>query len=872
MTANEIRQAFLDFFESKGHKIVPSAPIVLKNDPTLLFTNAGMNQFKDYFLGNQLAPYPRVADTQKCLRASGKHNDLEDVGKDTYHHTMFEMLGNWSFGDYFKNEALTWAWELLSSVYGLDPKRMYATVFEGDGQVPADEDAVNIWKQFLPESHILKCGKKDNFWEMGDQGPCGPCSEIHYDLRSDAERAQVPGHALVNRDNPLVIEIWNNVFIQYNRKADGTLETLPAKHVDTGMGLERLAVVIQGKKSNYDTDVFDYLINFVEIRFGVKYGVNAVNDIAIRVIVDHIRAIVFSIADGQMPSNNGAGYVIRRILRRAVRYAYRHFMANSPFLCDMTFLLADRFADIFPEVKAQAAFISRVIREEETSFLKTLGSGTRRFEQHVTDHPGKDITGDFAFELFDTYGFPIDLTELMAQEANLVVDVQGFKASLDKQRERSRADADKDLGDWIEVHPGMEVLFVGYDMLECQCRMRRYRAMETKGKVQYQLVLDQTPFYPEGGGQVGDSGVLQIDGESVEVVDTKKENELIVHIVNRLPKNLDGVFWARVHADRRRNTERNHSATHLLHAALRRVLGHHVMQKGSLVSPDYLRFDFSHFAKLSSDELEAVERIVNDKIQENILLNEARSLSMAQAKEAGAMMLFGEKYGEVVRMITFDPTYSNELCGGTHVLATGSMGLFKITNETAVAAGIRRIEALTGHKAIAFVDQQIKELGSIKQLLKTNKDTAKAIESLLDDKKHLESKLASFKMDRLRQQAMELAKTGEIMQGMEIVVASAPLEEVSDGKDLAYQIAQLRPEALVVLTAVIQDKPNLWVYVSKGLIAERQIDARNLIKTAAPYIQGGGGGQDFFASAGGKLASGLADAIKAIMEGLLGKV
>lgn len=864
MTANEIRQTFLDFFKSKQHKIVASAPIVNKNDPTLMFTNAGMNQFKDYFLGNKLASDTRVADTQKCLRASGKHNDLEDVGKDTYHHTMFEMLGNWSFGDYFKEEAITWAWELLTDVYKLDKTRLYVTVFEGDDQVPVDQEAIDIWKKYVPEERILKCGKKDNFWEMGDQGPCGPCSEIHIDLRSDEDIAKKPGAEMVNMDHPQVIEIWNNVFIQFNRKADKSLENLPAKHVDTGMGLERLAAVIQGKQSNYDTDVFGYLIEYVEKKFGVQYGKNEDIDVAIRVLSDHCRAITFTIADGQLPSNNGAGNVVRRILRRAARYAYRYFDNQEPFIYQMCLLVAESFKEVFPEAYAQKDFLERLIKEEEISFLKTLGTGTKRFEDYIAKSKNKAVDGKFAFELYDTYGFPFDLTALMAEEVGFEVDEPGFKAALAEQRGRSQADAEKDQSDWTTVREGLDVEFTGYDTLEAETQILRYRALSAKGKTQYQLVLNRTPFYPEGGGQVGDTGVLEADGEKVYVINTKKENDLILHFVKELPENLETTWKATVNAKKRRDTEKNHSVTHLVHAALRRVLGDHVAQKGSYVGPEYMRFDFSHFTKMTAEEIEQVEVLVNTKIRENIALKEDRSIPIAQAQEAGAMMLFGEKYGETVRMITFDPDYSMELCGGTHVQATGEIGFCRIVSEEASTAGVRRITVVTGEGAENAIRKEQKILAEIKEVLKAPKDPVKSINALLEEKRALEQQLDQFKAEKVKGLKDELAKQFETKEGYQVLVSRISVDDAAQGKDLAYQLAKTQEKPVVVLAAAIGPKVNLWIFIDKNLTESHSLDARAMIKSVSSEIRGGGGGQAFFASAGGKNPDGIDKALEII--------
>lgn len=850
--------------------MVPSAPIVMKNDPTLLFTNAGMNQFKDYFLGNAEAKDTKVTDTQKCLRASGKHNDLEDVGTDTYHHTMFEMLGNWSFGDYFKEDAINWAWELLTEVYKLDKDRLYVTVFEGDNEVGVDQEAIDFWKKHVSEDRILLCDKKDNFWEMGDTGPCGPCSEIHFDARPEAERAKQDGKSLVNQDHPQVIEIWNLVFIQFNRKANKSLEALPAKHIDTGMGLERLALVIQGKTSNYDTDLFTYLIQDIEKRFNTQYGKEEAIDVAIRVIADHIRAITFTIADGQLPSNTGAGYVVRRILRRAVRYAYRYFQSTEPFLGEMSQLVCENFKAVFPEAHEQRDFLAKVIREEENSFLRTLETGTKRFEQFVEGAKDKSIPGVFAFELFDTYGFPLDLTELMAKEVGFTVDIDGYKKALAEQKKRSKADAEKEQGDWTTVHTG-DVEFVGYDALESQTRILRYREITTKGKTQYQLVLEKTPFYPEGGGQIGDTGELALGDAKTYVIDTKKENDLILHFVKELPENLDATFTAKVNAAKRSSTEKNHSVTHLLHSALRKVLGDHVAQKGSLVGPDYMRFDFSHFAKMTSEEITEVERIVNEKIRENIPLKEDRNIPIAQAQESGAMMLFGEKYGETVRMITFDPEYSIELCGGTHVNATGEIGLCRIASEGAVAAGVRRIEVITGKAAEEKAREEAQMVTEIRDLLKA-KDPLKAVQQLVSDKKQIEDQITKFKQAQAVAMRNTLMQSVEEVNGVGVLVKQLDIDDAEQGKNLAFMIKQNAPKSVVVLAAAIKGKANVWVIITPELVEEKGLDAKAMIKLMSADIKGGGGGQPFFASAGGKNPQGIPAALEKVKAEIMGKV
>ncbi|TZF84723.1 alanine--tRNA ligase [Pedobacter sp. BS3] len=871
MTTKEIRQAFLDFFKGKGHQIVPSAPIVVKNDPTLMFTNAGMNQFKDLFLGEAPVKYSRVADTQRCLRVSGKHNDLEEVGIDTYHHTMFEMLGNWSFGDYFKKEAIAWSWELLTEVYKINKNRLYVTVFEGDAAegLPKDQEAFDLWKQFVPESHILLGNKKDNFWEMGETGPCGPCSEIHYDNRSDEERAKVDGALLVNKDDPQVIEIWNNVFIQFNRLKDGSLQPLPAKHVDTGMGLERLVRVLQGKTSNYDTDVFQPLISFIASACGKLYAGDAQpgdkgwqDAVAMRVMADHIRAIAFAIADGQLPSNNKAGYVIRRILRRAVRYAYTFLGFKEPFLNQLVPVLAAEFKGVFDELDAQKDFVQKVILEEEISFLRTLDTGIQRFEKYSAGQ--QVINGDFAFELYDTFGFPIDLTELMAREKGLQVDMEGFGLALQQQKDRSRAATAIDTGDWVIVNPGDETEFVGYDLLESECRILKYRKVVAKGKDQFQLVLDRTPFYAESGGQVGDTGILEDQSRlfSVEITDTKKENGLIIHYTDILPDELQGSFRAVVNAVNRTATENNHSATHLLHAALKQVLGNHVNQKGSLVNADYLRFDFSHFAKLTDEDLEQIEAIVNKRIRENIRLKEQRNVPYQEAIESGVTALFGEKYGDLVRVITFDDNFSKELCGGTHVKATGQIGFFKIISESAVAAGVRRIEAITGVAAEQYVAEQAKLVDTLKQLLKNPKSLAKSVESLLEENNRLKKEIEKSIQEKAAGLKHELAAKAQAINGLNVITERVSLPNAEAVKNLTYALKDIVPNLFLVLAADIDGKPNITVMISENVIKERNLNAGAIVRELAKEIQGGGGGQPFYATAGGKDISGLDNALR----------
>lgn len=866
MTAREIRQTFLDFFKEKGHKIVPSAPIVNKQDPSLMFTNAGMNQFKDFFLGNQEPEASRVADTQKCLRVSGKHNDLEEVGRDSYHHTMFEMLGNWSFGDYFKKEAIDWAWELLTEVYGLPKDRLYATIFKGDeadGLEP-DEEAAAIWKKWLPEERILLYGKKDNFWEMGDTGPCGPCSEIHIDLRPNKDRKKVDGSTLVNADHPQVVEIWNLVFIQFDRKANGSLVELPAKHIDTGMGFERLTMAMQGKISNYDTDVFSPFIQFIEQASGKKYTaryeVDAKSDIAMRVVADHLRAVAFTIADGQLPGNTGAGYVVRRILRRAVRYYYSFLDIQEPFLHTMMPLLSKYFGDVFPEIKAQADQIARVIEGEEKSFLHTLENGLARFDQ--LDTAGNIIRGADAFELYDTYGFPIDLTRLLAEEKGLTIDESGFEEALAQQKERSRADATKEVGDWTILNPGEEVQFVGYDQLIVEdAYLLKYRTLKVKKKDQFQLVLNTTPFYGESGGQRGDTGFLYVGKEKIKVLNTLKENDLTVHIVDKLPKNMGQKVRAEVDPQKRQMTSSNHSAVHLMHAALHQVLGAHALQKGQDVDTERLRFDFSHFQKVTDEEIGKVEQIVNEKIRANIPRGEVRDMPIEEARQIGAMMLFGEKYGETVRVITFDGDFSRELCGGTHVEATGEIGFFKIVTETSVAAGIRRIEAITADHAEAFLNQELSELDKVRALLKTPVNTAKLVEGLQEENKKLKKEVEKLLAAQAGALKEELIQKAVPVNGIQLIAARVPVTDSGALKNLAFQLERELENVVVLFGAEVNGKPQLMVAVSKGIAEAGKLHAGNMVRELAKEIKGGGGGQPFFATAGGKDASGLDRAI-----------
>ena len=860
MESSVIRKTFLDFFKEKQHKIVPSAPMVVKNDPTLMFTNAGMNQFKDIFLGNSPVKYPRVANSQKCLRVSGKHNDLEEVGHDTYHHTMFEMLGNWSFGDYFKKEAIEWGWELLTDRYGLTKDDLYVTVFGGDERdgLGKDEEAYNHWLKIVPEERILFGNKKDNFWEMGDTGPCGPCSEIHIDLRSAEEKRKTPGRELVNQDHPEVIEVWNLVFIEFNRMADGKLVPLPSKHVDTGMGFERLTMALQGKKSNYDTDVFQPLIKVIGEIAGVKYGVDEKTDIAMRVVADHVRAVAFAIADGQLPSNNKAGYVIRRILRRAVRYGFTFLNLKDPFINKLVPVLVEQMGAFYPELVAQETLIRKVILEEEQSFLKTLSQGIRRFEQYLAEHPGSGvIDGDFAFELFDTYGFPVDLTQLMAREKGFTVDMEGFNKGLEAQKNRSRHAAEIDTDDWITVHPGKdETLFLGYETLEADAEIVKYRKIKTKKKQYYQIVLNQTPFYAESGGQVGDRGVLQNDDEAIAVEDTQKENDLIIHITEKLPADPGAVFTAKVDREKRRMTMNNHSATHLMHTALKRVLGTHVEQRGSLVDENRLRFDFSHFAKLTDEEIRAVERMVNAKIRENIRLVEQRDVPIDEAKAMGAAALFGEKYGEYVRVITFDPEYSVELCGGTHVPATGQIGMFKIVSESAVAAGIRRIEAVTADKVEDLLYDQEDLINDLKEILKNPKDILKAVHALSDEKKELEKTVEHLKREKIASLKYDLKSGAENINGINFIAYKFD-GDMQTARDLAFQMKDIVEDLFLVLGTENAGKANLTVMISDNLTKEKGLNAGQIVREIAREIKGGGGGQPHFATAGGKNPDGI---------------
>jgi alanyl-tRNA synthetase len=877
MESSKARQTFLDFFKSKGHEIVPSAPMVVKNDPTLMFNNSGMAPFKDLFLGNAPIKFPRVADTQKCLRVSGKHNDLEEVGVDTYHHTMFEMLGNWSFGDYFKKEAITWAWELLTEVYKIDKSRLYVTVFEGstDDGLGFDQEAYDLWKQFVPEERILRGNKKDNFWEMGDMGPCGPCSEIHYDGRSNEEIAKVSGASLVNNDDPQVIEIWNNVFMEFERKADGSLVKLPKQHVDTGMGFERLVRVLQKKQSNYDTDVFTPVISKIEQLSGLRYKPENENEhqkqliinIAMRVIADHIRAISFSIADGQLPSNTGAGYVIRRILRRAIRYGYQSLNLKEPFMFRLVPVLANQMGHAFPELQSQKLLIEKVIKEEELSFFRTLENGLKRIDQvcaNVLKEKKLVVDGAIVFELYDTFGFPIDLTSLIARGYGLSIDEKGFQIELEKQKNRSREATAIDTGDWLLVE-GRKTeeggrTFVGYKTLEAEVKIIQYRKVKAKGKEQFQLVFDQTPFYAESGGQVGDTGILQSANEKITITDTKKENGIIIHFADKLPEDFSHSFVANVDAERRKLTENNHSATHLLHAALRKVLGTHVEQKGSLVNNEHLRFDFSHFSKVTDAEIAEIESIVNQKIRENIA-SDIKEMPIDEARKLGAMALFGEKYGDTVRVVTFDKNYSIELCGGTHVPATGQIGLFKITSEGAVAAGIRRIEAITSLRAEEFFVHQSALVHELKVLLKNPKDVLKSVEGLMEQNSELQKQIDQMLRDKAKGLKVELLSKKQNVNGINFIAERIELDSADAIKDLSFELRNQIDNLFMVLGAEVKGKPSLSIIISDNLVKDKNLNAGTIVRELGKEIQGGGGGQPFYATAGGTNSVGIQKAL-----------
>ena len=867
MTSIEIRESFKDFFASKGHKIVPSAPMVVKDDPTLMFTNAGMNQFKDIILGNVTPKYTRVANSQKCLRVSGKHNDLEEVGHDTYHHTMFEMLGNWSFGDYFKKDAITWAWEYLVDVLKLDPNRLYATVFEGykpEG-LERDNEAGEIWGNFLPADRIINGNKKDNFWEMGDTGPCGPCSEIHVDIRPDSERAKVDGLSLVNQSHPQVIEIWNNVFMQYNRKADGTLELLPSKHVDTGMGFERLCMAIQGKLSNYDTDIFQPILKEIGNICGIEYGKDNKSDIAMRVIADHIRTIAFSITDGQLPSNAKAGYVIRRILRRAVRYGYTFLGRRHPFMYQLIPSLIRSMGSAYPELSSQQTLIEKVIKEEEDSFLRTLETGIKMLDKLMAENKANGsavLSGKDVFTLYDTFGFPVDLTDLILRENSFSADIEGFNSEMQQQKNRARNAAVVETGDWV-ILKDKESAFVGYDFTEYDAEILKYRQMSQKGKSYYQIVLDKTPFYAEMGGQVGDNGYIEADDQRIEIETVKKENNLSVHITSVMPSDPTLVFKAVVDLENRKATSSNHSATHLLHEALREILGNHVEQKGSLVNPDNLRFDFAHFQKVTSEEIREVESLVNSAIRRNLKLHEYRHTPIAEAREMGAMALFGEKYGEEVRVIKFGS--SAELCGGTHVQATGEIGGFRIISESSIAAGIRRIEAITGAGVDKLFNDMQDELRTIRSYFNNSPNLTVAIEKLVTDNQEIHRKIEIFEAEKTNVLKNDLFKSAKVVNGIKVVLFEG--ESNPDAiKNIAFQLRAENPTGFAFIAGSLEDgKPLLTIAFSDDLVA-KGFNAGSLVRDAAKSIQGGGGGQPHFATAGGKNAAGLSVAVKVILE------
>ena len=867
MTANEIRDSFVKFFESKGHLIVPSAPMVIKDDPTLMFTNAGMNQFKDIILGNRPATSKRCTDSQKCLRVSGKHNDLEEVGHDTYHHTMFEMLGNWSFGDYFKKEAIEWAWEYLVDVLKIDKSNLYATVFEGSPEegLERDNEAASYWEKFLPADHIINGNKHDNFWEMGATGPCGPCSEIHIDLRPEEEKAKVPGRELVNKDNPLVIEIWNLVFMQYNRKADQSLEPLPAKVIDTGMGFERLCAVMQGKRSNYDTDVFQPIIRVIGDLSDCRYGEDPKKDVAMRVVADHLRTIAFSIADGQLPGNAKAGYVIRRILRRAVRYAYTFLGQKEAFMYKLLPVLVQEMGKSYPELEAQKVLISKVMKEEEDSFLRTLETGIRLLDKTMADTQAsgkKEISGVDAFTLYDTFGFPLDLTELILRENGMTVNEEEFNAEMQKQKERARNAAAVETGDWITVKEG-ETNFVGYDFTEYETSILRYRQVKQKNQTLYQIVLSDTPFYAESGGQVGDTGVIVSEFETIEIIDTKKENNLPIHITKKLPEHIEAPMMACVDTEKRAASAANHSCTHLLDEALRQVLGTHVEQKGSLVTPESLRFDFSHFQKVTDEQLREVEHLVNTKIRENIPLTEYRNLPIEKAKELGAIALFGEKYGDEVRVVQFGN--SIEFCGGTHVSATGKIGMVRIISESSVAAGVRRIEAITGAKVEELMDAVQDTLNDLKALFNNAPDLKVAIRKYIDENAGLKKQVDEFMKEKAAEVKARLVANAKEVNGVKVVKAVIPMS-ADVVKDIAFQLkGEIPANLFVVIGSVDNNKPMLTVMISDDLVKAGQ-NAGKLVREAAKLIQGGGGGQPHFATAGGKNADGLNTAVDKVIE------
>jgi alanyl-tRNA synthetase len=872
MTSNDLRTHFLTFFSDKKHEIVPSAPMVIKNDPSLMFTNAGMNQFKDIFLGNAVAKSLRVANSQKCLRVSGKHNDLEEVGHDTYHHTMFEMLGNWSFGDYFKKEAIEWAWEFLTKIAGIPTDRLYITIFEGSEaeNISMDSEAMEYWSKLVPADRILLGSKKDNFWEMGDTGPCGPCSEIHCDIRDDAERKLISGAELVNKGNPFLIEIWNLVFIQYNRRANGSLESLPQKHVDTGMGFERLCMVTQGKKSNYDTDIFQPIISKIAELSGIPYGKENESDIAMRVLADHLRTISFSIADGQLPSNAKAGYVIRRILRRAIRYYYTFLNQNEPFLYKLLPVLVNIMGESYPELKSQQSLIEKVMQEEEASFLRTLENGIRLLDLLAEKAKSKNqasINGKDIFTLYDTYGFPLDLTQLILREKNLLADTNGFEKEMMEQKSRSRNDAVKETGDWTVLDTGQENEFVGYDHPEADIKILRYRKIKVKGQDLFQMVFDKTPFYAESGGQVGDSGYITDGTKEIPVLDTIKENNLVIHLSNQLPPDPKCTFKAIINERLRHSTESNHSATHLLHFAIRKILGKHVEQKGSLVNPDYLRFDFSHFQKVSDEEMRAIEILVNQMVRQDIPLNEIRDVPVKQAMNMGAMALFGEKYGDNVRVICFDE--SVELCGGTHVKSTGEIGFFKIIKESAIAAGIRRIEAITGIKSQEFVFDKIDQLRKLLEITGSTGELIPAVEKLISENQKLTRQIESYSFEKLSSIKTELLGKIQDMGDIRFLASMVSVDKANLLRDLAFQVKGNMDNIFLVLGCEIDGKANLAVMISDKLIETKGLNATNIIREISKEIQGGGGGQPFFATAGGKYPAGLQKALNRAREFIL---
>ena len=865
MNSKELRNSFLRFFEEKSHKIVSSAPMVIKDDPTLMFTNAGMNPFKDLFLGNSPIIDKRVANTQKCLRVSGKHNDLEEVGHDTYHHTMFEMLGNWSFGDYFKEEAIAWAWEYLTEVLKIDKENLYITVFEGDKEAGLEKDieAYEIWKKYISEDRIINGNKKDNFWEMGDQGPCGPCSEIHIDIRPDEEKKRIPGVELVNHDHPEVIEIWNLVFMQYNRKANGSLEPLPNKHVDTGMGFERLCMVMEKTRSNYDTSIFQPLIQKLATISDIKYGANLNSDIAMRVIADHSRAVSFAIADGQLPSNNKAGYVIRRILRRAIRYGYTYLNLNKPFIYELVSILVKDMGETFPELPKQQTLIEKVIKEEEISFLKTLAVGIKMLDQIIEETKKNNyntITGKVAFELYDTFGFPLDLTELILKDHKLVANRREFEKEMEAQKDRSRSAATVETDDWVEIAKDDKEEFIGYDYLETDVKITRYRTIKKNKKTYYHLVFNYTPFYAESGGQVGDKGVITNSNETINIIDTQNEHNIIIHITEQMPSDPTQSFRAVVDRTIRQNTANNHTATHLLHKALREVLGNHVEQKGSLVNSDYLRFDFSHFEKVSAEQLQQVEQIVNQTIRKNIPLNEMRSIPMDDAKKLGATALFGEKYSDLVRVIKFDD--SIELCGGTHVKATGEIGHLRLLSESSVAAGIRRIEAVTGSKADEYVQNTLNIIKEVTNIIGNPSNIQLSIEKVLEENNQLNKKVETFIKENLKIIKNDLISEAKTVNGLTVIAKNIDIDSAASIKDLAFQIKDSLENLVLILGANIQEKPNLTIMISENLVKEKGLNAGKVVREAAKEMRGGGGGQPFYATAGGSDITGLDRAIE----------